>query len=397
MSKFTDKRLDDLLKIFVDSGIPGCALAVNYRGQRVYEGYCGMARLEDRTKIAKDTIYRIYSNTKNITATAVMQLFERGLLLLNDPVEMYLPCFENMLYQRYDGSGEVTLQPTTRSITIKDLLTMTSGIPYYGIGSVTTTKYLEAFGDGTTLNNMELAKEISAIPLAFDPSSHWQYGLGYDVLGAVIETISGKTLGEYFHDEIFMPLGMKETSFYCTDAQMARLANVYDWTDGIYKTANCDMFITQENGHRLESGGGGLVSVLEDLLCFANMWALGGTVNGIHILGRNTISLMQKNHLRGQALLDFQSMSKYSYPWYQGYGWGLAGRTLVDASEAGSNSSFGEFGWCGMGGTYILADPSRQLAIAYAQQTLPVIGGKQDYSHPRIRNAVYSLLDAWES
>lgn len=393
MSNFTEKRLDDLLNLFIDVGVPGCALAVSYGGETIYEGYRGFARLEDQNKIDTNTVYRIFSNSKNITATAVMMLFERGHILLNDPIEYYLPSFKNMKYKKYDGSCEVTVHPTTRPITIKDLLMMTSGIPYYGRGSATTDDYQEAFDKGLQLSVEELAKKISEIPLQFDPGSHWQYGLGYDVLGALIEIVSGKKFSQFLQEEIFSPLTMGNTSFYCDTEKKKRLAEIYSYSNGNYELVKNDMFISDDNGNKLESGGGGMVSVLSDMLKFATMWAMGGTLNENRILSRNTIDLMRMNHLKGQPLQDFIEMSRDTYPWYKGYGWGLAGRTLISKQEAGSNGSVGEFGWCGAAGTYILADPDRKLAVAYGQQMMPVIGGMQDFCHPRIRNTVYSIID----
>ena len=168
------------------------------------------------------------------------------------------------------------------------------------------------------------------------------------------------------------------------------------YADGKHTNISTPPEMTPTNGAKLESGGGGLFSTLSDLTKFAGMWAQGGIWEGKRILSRNTIDLMRKNHLKGQPMEDFKKMCDQSYPWYKGYGWGLAGRTLVDCQEAGSNGSVGEFGWCGAYGPYILADPERELGIAYTQQMLPVIGGMQDYCHPRIRNVVYSLLEEWD-
>ena len=138
------------------------------------------------------------------------------------------------------------------------------------------------------------------------------------------------------------------------------------------------------------------MSTLGDLIKFAGMWGSGGVWKGKRLLSRNTIDLMRKNHLSGQPLKDFELMSEQAYPWYRGYSWGLAGRTLVDCQKAGSNGSTGEFGWCGAFGPYILADPEKELGVVYTHQMSPVIGGMQDFCHPRVRNVVYSILDEFE-
>ena len=394
------ERLDKLLENFVAAGVPGCGLAVSYKGKIVYTGYRGLANMETQKKIDEDTVYKVFSCSKLITATAVMKLYEEGLLLLDDPLENYLPFFKDIPYQTYDGSGEITCHPTTHPITIKNLLTMTSGIPYMGTGSATACAYREKLGDMLSsqmyaMTVMELAKKISEVPLAFDPGSHWHYGLGYDVLGAVIESITKKSFGAYLKEAIFDPLGMTHTSFVCTDDMAKNLANTYMYADGKHVNITTPPDLTPTNGAKLESGGGGLLSTLGDLIQFAGMWGQGGIWNGTRILSRNTIDLMRKNHLRGQTMEDFQRMTAQAYPWYKGYGWGLAGRTLIDCQEAGSNGSIGEFGWCGATGPYVLADPEKELAVVYTQQMLPVIGGMQDYCHPRVRNVVYSLLDEW--
>ena len=392
-------RLDRLLQSFVDAGVPGCALAVSYRGEIVYTGYCGFANVEERRKTDENTLYRIASCTKNITATAVMRLFEDGKLLLNDPVSEYLPSFQNIPYQVLDGSGEIVRKATSRPLTIKDLLTMTAGIPYMGNGTPTSSGYSAAIGSMFSmyaLTLQELAEKISQVPLESDPGTRWRYGLSYDVLAAIVEVISGKKYSAYLKEEIFDPLEMRNTSFYFDENQRKNLASVYRLEHGKPVDIQREPNITKANGNKLESGGGGLLSTLGDLVKFAGMWGQGGKWKGRRILSRNTIDLMRMNHLTGEALEDFRRMSKDAYPWYAGYGWGLAGRTLMSLQEAGSNGSLGEFGWCGAYGPYILADPVRELGIAYTQQMAPVIGGMQDYCHPRVRNAVYSMLDDWD-
>ena len=393
-------RLDGLLQHFTDAGVPGCALAVSYQGRIVYIGYRGYADVEQRRKIDRQTVYRIASCTKNITATAVMTLFEEGKLLLNDPVADYLPSFRDIPYQWMDPSGELVRKPTSRPLTIRDLLTMTSGIPYMGSGSPTAGAYAREIGTMLTMYRFtlqELAEKVSKIPLEFDPGTRWRYGLSYDILAAVVEVISGMSFGDFLERRIFAPLGMKNTGFWCTDHMRRRLAAVYALENGKPVDVHREPHLAPGNGNRLESGGGGLLSTLEDLVTFAGMWGQGGIWKGTRILSRNTIDLMRRNHLTGGALEDFRRMAKDAYPWYAGYGWGLAGRTMMDCQAAGSNGSVGEFGWCGAYGPYILADPERSLGVAYVQQTAPVIGGLQDYCHPRVRNAVYSLLDLWDA
>ena len=389
------ERLDQLLEHFISVGVPGCALVVSYKGKIVYTGYRGLARTEDKKAIDENTIYQIYSNTKNITAVAVMKLFEKGLILLNDPIEKYLPCFANATYQTWDGSNEIREQPVSRSIRIKDLLAMTSGLPQGGKGSMTSYEYGDMM-DMFQCPIMELAERLSKIPLEFDLGTHWHYGVSFDILGALVEAVSGKKFSRFLKEEIFEPLQMTHTTFLLTKEMEPDFANIYILENGKQVNAHILPFMTEENGCQGESGGGGLLSTLEDMIHFTTMLAMGGTWNGQKILSRNTIDLMRENHLEGQAFDDFQAVARKSWPWFEGYSWGLGGRTLISRAQSGSSGPVGEYGWCGAAGSYLMADPERELGIMYMHQMFPVVGNLQDYCHPRIRNVVYSLLDEWE-
>ena len=390
------ERLDALLGQFVKAGIPGCGLSVSYRGRIVYTGYCGLADRENGIPIDEDTVYTVASCTKTLTATAAMKMYEEGKFLLDDPVYEYLPSFRSMSYQTFDPSGETIVKPVTKPITIRHLLSMTSGIPYMGRGSLTAREYLEKIGGMYTLPLRELAQKISEIPLQFDPGTHFHYGFSYDVLAAVMEEIAGKPYAEYLKEAVLEPLGMEHTAFVLTEEMQRHRAITYRMTaDGPQRLERKS---TPEEQERMKGGygGGGLSSTLGDLVKLAGLWGNGGVWEGKRLLSRNTLDLMRKNQLSGQAYEDFRLMAEEAYPWYRGYSWGLAGRTCVSPEEAGSNGSVGEFGWCGATGPYILGDPGRQLGVAYTMQTSPVIGGFQDYAHPRIRNAVYALLDEWD-
>lgn len=390
-----NNRLDDLLDSFILQGVPGCSLSVTLHGKTVYTGYRGYARLEDNCKVDQSTIFQLFSNTKNLTTTAVMRLYEKGLIALNDPISNYLPYFKDSKFQTFNGSSEIQIEPVTHPITIENLLTMTSGIPSPGKGSLTQFEYVEKIPNPYKMTTTELARKISEIPLEFDPGSHWHYGLGYEILGALIEAVSGKTFGAFLKDEIFDPLEMDHTTFLYKNEMAPNLAAVYFVKDGCQTRMNIMPRMTEDNGNLCESGGGGLISTLEDMTHFVTMWAMGGEWKGHRILSRDTIDLIRENHLSGSAMEDFRKIGTDTWPWYKGYGWGLGVRTLINRAEAGSNGSLGEFGWCGAGGTYSLVDPSRELGVMYMHSIFPV--STQGYFHPRIRNVVYSMLDEWES
>lgn len=391
------KKLDRLLERFVEEGVPGCALSVSYRGETVYTGYIGVARLEDGKRIDENTVYQIYSNTKNITATAVMKLYEEGLLLLNDPVEKYLPFFRDVKVRVADGANETYIFPAKNPLRIKELLTMTAGIPYGGAGTM-AMRDLEMVGDLYNRSTMELAKEIAKVPLDFEPGTHFHYGLCFEVLAAVVEAVSGKRFGEYLREVIFEPLEMHHTTFTLTKEMEKDLATVYEFDGKGGRIASREAVVLKRegNGFAGELGGQGLLSTIGDMIHFATMFAMGGKYKGNRILSRNTIDLMRMNHLEGTALADMQAITKRSWPWYEGYGWGLGCRTLLSKQQAGSNGSVGEFGWCGAAGTYLMADPEKQLAVAYAHQMWPCSNNRQEYCHPRVRNVVYGMLDELE-
>lgn len=390
------EKIDALLEQFISVGIPGCALAVSYKGKIIYQGYRGLARIEDGKEVDQNTVYQLFSNSKCVTATAVMKLYEQGKLLLNDPVENYLPFFKDVKVRTIDGSNEISVKRAENPLRVKDLLTMTAGIPFIGQGTMTMADYAK-IEDPYKMTTMELAERIAGIPLDFEPGTHYHYGMTFEILGALVEAVSGKRFGEYLKEEIFEPLEMQATTFVLTRAMEKDLASVYEFEkNGLVKSSFVPV-LTEDNGYKGESGGVGLLSTIGDMINFATMWAMGGEYKGHRILSRNTIDLMRENHLEGTAMEDFKAITKKSWPWYEGYGWGLGCRTLMSKTQSGSNGSIGEFGWCGAAGTYILADPGKQLAIAYAHQLMPVAGNKQDYCHPRIRNAVYSMLDEWDN
>lgn len=380
-----------LLKHFTEIGPPGCALAVSHKGKPVFEHYEGIADKESGRPVDENTLFRMFSNTKNVTAVAALILYERGEFLLNDPLEKYLPCFADMTYYDYDGSNTPLVRPATRPILIKDLFTMCSGLTY---GGTVTQTHLDAgvVAANHTLSTLEFAEKLSGIPLAFEPGTHWNYGYSHDVLGALIEAVSGKRFGEFLSDEIFNPLGMKKTFFSLPEHERGHLASQYRVEEhGLVKDHSTDYAF--DPSYPLESGGAGLLSTLRDMDTFTRMLSMGGTLNGVRILGRKTIDLMRLNHLEGAPLGDFQKVCRGAWPWFEGYGYGLGVRTMADRAKAGSNGSDGEFGWAGMAGTWLMVDMEEQLSACYLHQLIPSEKNLQDYCHPRIRNAIYGALD----
>jgi CubicO group peptidase (beta-lactamase class C family) len=382
--------LRPLLRSFVEKGPAGCACAVTYKGERVFEDYVGYSDLETRTAISPETIYRIYSNTKVITCVAALILFERGLFLLDDPLEEYLPEFKNPQVYRQSNQGEMIISPAKSSITIKDLFTMTSGLTYEGElteterqvkNAMETFKENEIFGNKMDLR--KLSKALASIPLAFDPGAQWKYGFSHDVLAALIEVVSGKTFGEFLNDEIFQPLGMMDTFFKIPKNKRDRLSSLYNRDEDGTLTKNINMDSQYQPGTHFESGGAGMLSTLGDYSRFAQMLANGGELDGARILGRKTIELMSSNNLSPDVI--------HSYNWthLRGYGYGLGVRVMVNPTLSGSNSSVGEFGWSGLAGTWVMIDPKENLSAVYMQQMFPHF---EAIHHPRLRSVIYGAL-----
>jgi len=382
------ERLTPLLEEFVEKGPPGCACIVMRRGGVVYEKYLGYADREKKKEISPETIYRLFSNSKPITCAAALILYERGAYLLSDPVSDYLPEFKDMSVYRSAAENTPHVSPAKGPIRIADLFTMTSGLCYPGDSPETARRTRDVLKDleekeGSKCDIRAMSRALAGIPLAFDPGAGWMYGTSHDVLGALIEVLSGKTLGRFMQDEIFDPLGMKDTFFRLPEEKKARLCCLYDLSSDGSLTKNNSMDSNYRPDALLETGGGGLLSTIGDHSRFAQMLGCGGLFNGEQILGRKTVQLMSSNHLRPNQLAD------YNWDFLAGYGYGLGVRVMMDRSVGGSNGSAGEFGWSGLAGTWALVDPAEELSAVYAQQMIPNLEARH---MPRLRNVLYGAL-----
>ncbi len=388
-----NNHLTALLEGFTKSGPVGCSLLVARDGETLYEHHAGYADLGDERPIGPDTIYRIYSMSKVVTCVAALMLYERGVYLLNDPLYAYLPEFKDAQVYRESPDGSAEATPAASPILVKDLFKMTSGITYPGGDNETqrhTTRAVEALQKqqeqgGEALTAQSLSKALAAVPLAFDPGTRWQYGFSHDVLGALIEVLSGKRFSTFLDEEVFQPLGMTDTFFRIPDEKRSRLCTLYRRADdgGLAKNSDASLDVNYQPGALFESGGAGLLSTLSDYSRFAQMLAAGGTFDSARILGRNTIDLMASQHLGPEQQRD------YNWEWQRGYGFGLGVRVMQDRALGGSNSPVGEFGWSGLAGTWLSVDPSSGLSAVYMQQMFP---SDEHISQPRLRSAVYGLV-----
>ncbi len=374
-------RLNTLIEKKRDMGaLQGAAIIVEHKGKRVYENHYEPDR--------PDSIYKIFSMTKPITAMAAMILYERGELDLMSKVSDYLPGYAHCKVVSADG-----IRNARNPITINDLLNMTSGIVYpgeFGEAERLMSKiYKEAKtqrASGILKSNVDICNKLAEAGVAFEPGETFRYGHSADILGGVIEVITGQKLSAFFKKEIFTPLNMEDTDFKIGEGKEFRQAVLYRRDKkGRAVRAEDDVRRRMEMETPLkdpwfEMGGSGLYSTAGDYTHFAQMLLNKGAYHGKELIGRRTFEYMTSPHLtRAQRqTLDFEACIGYDYGNYF--------RILSDASAATSNGSIGEFGWDGKGGTYFFVDPTEELIFVYMQQ----IEGGCDYSFIRgLKQIVY--------
>ncbi len=391
------QAIDHIMQQEVEAGqIAGAGYLLFQGGRERYFSACGYADREKKTPIQRDTIFRLFSMTKPITAAAVMLLVERGKLDLRDAVSQYLPCFRNQTVWNPDGEP----LPVNRETTIYDLLNMTSGIPYpenwegcSPSGLLMDDLFQElkkAQAEGQRLTTREWIDRIAEVPLVFQPGERWMYGLSADVLGAVVEVATGKRYGDFLQEEIFSPLEMTDTGFYVPEDKLERFAQNYIWNEEkkeleIY--ADCNLGEYYGSDVSFESGGAGLVSTMEDYSHFARLLLQGGIYKSTRLLGEKTVQFMHQDRLTpGQkGALNWDSNL--------GCGYGCLMRVLTDQGAAGTIGSPGEYGWDGWTGNYMTIDPADDMIMLYFIQR----GGYSSTSAlRRLRNVTYGALERLE-
>lgn len=384
------KYIENVLQAEIDAkSVAGNALRIIRNNEVVYDIGLGYADKERGIKNSKDTIYRIFSMTKPVTAVAVMILYERGQISLLTPVSEYLDGFRMQKVLTDRG-----LIDADREVTINDLLNMTSGIVYpdetFEAGRRMGTLYADAnklYNQGKPLNTIEFCNAIGQMPLEFMPGERWRYGASADILGAIVEIVSGKRFGVFLEEEIFAPLGMVDTAFYVPKDKIDRFAAIYEYNPllrqlEVYggRFLNVGDYL---EAPAFESGGAGLVSTIEDYSRFAMMLLNGGTLNGVRILGHKTVEYMTKPQLTPEQAVSYNWDTQY------GYSYGNLMRHLVDPVKGMTNGSVGEFGWDGWTGNYFMVDPKENLIMIYMKQTCN--GVNADIIR-RLRQIIYGAL-----
>lgn len=386
---FSVERLERLSHTFneyaSEGRLSGGVAIVLKEGMPVYYEAFGKRDVESNDPMTKNTIFRIASQTKAIVSVGIMILQEHGDLLISDPISKYLPEFSSMKVAVKSDSADFDLVPANRAITIRDLLTHTSGIGYgYGISE---PAWKDAGIQGWYLADRdepirETVRKMGSLPLNAQPGSQFVYGYSTDILGALIEVVSGQDLYTFLKEQILDPLEMTDTHFYLPSSKIGRLATVYSAVAGagITRAANPGGSVGQ--GHYVDgprknySGGAGLLSTANDYARFLQMMLNGGELFGKRILAPKTVELMVSNHI-----VDF-NLTK-------GVGLGLGFDVLLDVGARGTHGSVGDYGWGGAYHSTYWVSPNDQLVVVFFTQLIPATGSD---IHQKLRALIYQAM-----
>ena len=375
MSSERLKRVRPVMQSYIDKGIiAGMNTVIARKGKLVHFEQLGFMDKESSKPMTPDAMFRIYSMTKPVIATALMILYEQGQFQLIDPVTKFLPAFGGANVLEANSDGEKTEVALQRPVTIMDLFTHTAGLTY---DFLEDSPVGEMYREARLLNDASrtlgsFVDELLRIPLAFQPGTRWHYSFAIDVLAHIIQVIADKPLGDFLNEELFKPLNMVDTGFLVPEEKQQRLATMYGMPDicernmTVMKAVEAWM---QGHNQKIEvsgtypvdrtdwaRGGLGLVSTSMDYLRFAQVLLNGGELEGVRLLSRKTLELMHSNHLSA-SLLPWE-LAGISSP---GYGFGLGSRVLLNVAESQKPGSIGEFGWAGAAKTYFWVDPVEDL------------------------------------
>lgn len=380
LSRARLQAMSDAFRREIDKGtVPGVTVLVARRGQVGWFEALGKQSPAGPAPMARDSIFRIFSMTKPIVSVGIMALVEDGHLLLSDPVAKFIPEFADQKVGVVSG-GKLELVPPKRPMTVQDLLRHTSGLTYEHQGDGPVHKlYQESRVRSRKITNAEHAALVASFPLVCQPGDEFNYSRSTDILGRIIEVISGKSLGAFLTERILAPLQMAETGFSTSEANAHRLAEPFaadPWTGD--KVALFNMLEQPV----MESGGGGLVSTTMDYARFALMLRNGGTLDGNRIIGRKTLELMASDHLGPDVKTNGTLLSP-------GHGFGLGFAVRRDAGIAPFPGSVGNYFWSGIAGTFFWIDPKEDLYTVFMSQG----PGQRDFTRTLVRDLVYAAVD----
>ena len=397
-------RLDEVMRRrYVDSGrLPGLLTMVYRRGRLAHTGMSGHMDLERGTPMREDAIFRVYSMSKPITAVALMTLAEEGLIGLDDEVAAHIPSWKTLgVYATGvpslvpGGPPGFLTTPVQRPMKVVDLVTHTSGLTYGFMNRTSVDRaYREArvaeFGTEGGLDAM--VEQLASLPLEFSPGTAWNYSVSIDVLGYLVQRLSGVGFGEFLRTRLFEPLGMADTAFWCPPEKINRFASCYQPKEGgglkVQDDAGASTYAAPPS---LESGGGGLVSTAHDYMRFCRMMLQGGSLDGAQILSPKTVALFSLNHLPGnRELADMAPPGLFSEAGYSGIGFSIGCGVTIDVVKTRLPGTPGEFFWGGAASTAFWIDPKEELAVVFMTQ---VLGSEARLTLRRdLRTLVYSAM-----
>jgi CubicO group peptidase (beta-lactamase class C family) len=404
MSSARLARLDEVMKRrYVESGyLPGMLTHIYRKGHLVHTGICGYMDIERGKPMREDAIFRIYSMSKPITAVALMMLVEEGLIGLDDTVHSHIPAWKNLgVYASGmpsllpDAPPGFLTTPVLRSMKVVDLATHTAGLTYgFMMRTAVDAAYRKAkITDRESPGGLPgMIEQLAQIPLDFSPGTAWNYSVAIDVLGYLVEKLSGVSFGEFLRTRLFEPLGMNDTAFYVPPDKIDRFTCRYQPdANGGLKLQDDARESTYAKPPKLESGGGGLVSTAHDYLRFCRMMLNRGMLDGVQILSPKTVALFSLNYLPdGREVADLALPGMFSESSYAGVGFSLGCGVNVNVAKTRLPGSLGEYFWGGAAATAFWIDPKEELTVVFMTQ---VIGSEARLTLRRdLRTLVYSAM-----
>ncbi len=384
-------RLDKLLEHFAETSVPGCTCSIMQGDELIYEGAAGYADIEAGKKVNGHSMFRQASTTKLFTYAILGMLYEEGRFLFSDPVGKYLPEWSETRKVVLRPDGNLDVVPTERPLTIQNAVAMMCGLPYCmapapKANTPTLAAMSERIGELLKKGTPNLRDEVRVmadVPVMFEPGSHWLYGVGSEITGALVETLTGKPLREVFRERVIEPLELKDTDTFFTPENRDRVvANYLKKPDGSLIVSPDFYDATMDPAVTPVGARPNLITSSTDFAIFMQMLANGGTYKGRKLLGAGTVEMLHTNQLGPVQLKDFEN------DYLAGYGYGYGFRTLL-TQKYGHNGHLGCFGWTGGSGIWVEADPVEKFSIAYMHNMMP---NEELYHHHRVRAAAYGCM-----
>lgn len=373
LTAFLDKQ--------TEKRIPGVDCVVYQNGKQLYRHSSGYADIESKRKVSENDLFFLYSCSKPIVCTAALRLYEKNKFSMDMPLYDFIPEFRNMHIAQKDKDGNEYYVKAKNPILIKHLFSMTAGLSYnIGADSIVDEKK-KTNGKCPTLDTV---RRIAEIPLHYEPGTSWEYSFGHDVLGGLIEAVSGMKLRDYIKQNIFEPLSMNDSTFHISESMLPRMYSQYSWNEERQEPQKIDLVNCYELGYEYDSGGAGIISSVNDYIKFADMMSNKGlAANGERIISEKTVDLMR-------TPVTEKEITEYCrWPGLEGYKYGYGVRVMCNPERGNSYSPKGEFGWCGWAGCYTVFDPENRLSLFYSQQIIP---SNESYTQPMLRNLLYRAM-----